>query len=48
VAIGPYLLYHCVPKIALDNVSFRFHENTSFERVALHHPDGVMLLTTDV
>ncbi len=43
VAMAPYLLYHCVPKIALDNVSFRFHDNTSFERVALDHPEGVML-----
>jgi hypothetical protein len=25
VAIAPYLLYHCVPKITLDNVSFKFH-----------------------
>ena len=43
VAMAPYLLYHCVPKITLDNVSFKFSENTSFERVALHHPEGVML-----
>jgi len=43
VAMALYLLYHCVPKITLDNVSFKFHENTSFERIALHHPEGVML-----
>jgi ferric iron reductase protein FhuF len=43
VAMAPYLLYHCVPKITFDNVSFKFSENTSFERVALHHPEGVML-----
>jgi hypothetical protein len=41
--MAPYLLYSCVPKITLDNVSFKFSENTSFERVALHHPEGVML-----
>jgi len=43
IAMAPYLLYSCVPKITLDNVSFKFSENTSFERVALHHPEGVML-----
>jgi hypothetical protein len=43
VAMGPYLLYRCVPKITLDNVSFKFNENGSFERAALHHPEGVML-----
>jgi len=43
VAIAPCLLYHCVPKITLDNVSFKFHENTAFERAALHQPEGVML-----
>jgi hypothetical protein len=43
MAIAPYLLYHCVPKITLDNVSFKFHDNTSFERAALHQPEGVML-----
>src|SRR5262245_23685187 len=43
IAIAPYLLYHCVPKITLDNVSFKFHDSTSFERAALHQPEGVML-----
>ena len=43
MAIAPYLLYHSVPKITLDNVSFKFHDNTSFERAALHRPEGVML-----
>jgi ferric iron reductase protein FhuF len=43
VAMAPYLLYSCVPTIALDNISFKFHDNTLFERVALHHPEGVML-----
>jgi hypothetical protein len=36
MAIAPYILRHCVPSITLDNVSFKFHENTLFERVALH------------
>jgi ferric iron reductase protein FhuF len=43
IAIAPYLLHGCVPKITLDNVSFRFHEGTAFERAALHQPLGVML-----
>ncbi len=43
IALAPYLLHHCVPKITLDNVSFKFHENTFFERAALHQPEGVML-----
>jgi hypothetical protein len=43
VAIAPYLLYSCVPTIALDNISFKFNENGSFERAVLHHPEGVML-----
>ncbi len=43
MAIAPYILQHCVPTITLDNVSFKFHENTLFERVALHRPAGVML-----
>lgn len=42
-AIAPYLLYQCVPTMTLDNVSFKFNENTLFERVALHQPAGVML-----
>jgi len=43
MAIAPYLLGDCVPTITLDNVSFKFGANTLFERVALHHPTGVML-----
>jgi ferric iron reductase protein FhuF len=43
IAIAPFLLRQCVPNIALDNVSFKFHENTTFERAALHEPEGVML-----
>lgn len=43
VAIAPYLLHQCVPNIALDNISLKFTENTLFERVALHRPEGVML-----
>jgi hypothetical protein len=43
VAFAPYLLYACVPAITLGNVSFRFNEQGSFERAALHHPVGVML-----
>jgi ferric iron reductase protein FhuF len=43
IAIAPYLFYQCVPKIAIENVSFKFHANTLFERAALHQPEGVML-----
>jgi hypothetical protein len=48
VAVAPYLLYRCVPTIGLDNISFKFHDNTSFERAALHHLAGVMLLQDGV
>jgi ferric iron reductase protein FhuF len=43
IAIAPYLFHQCVPKISLDNVSFKFHENTFFQKAALHRPEGVML-----
>jgi FhuF 2Fe-2S C-terminal domain len=43
IAIAPYLLHQSVPNIGLNNVSFKFHENTAFERAALHQPEGVML-----
>jgi hypothetical protein len=43
MALAPCLLGDCVPTITLDNVSFKFGDNTLFERVALHHPTGVML-----
>jgi ferric iron reductase protein FhuF len=43
IAIAPYLLRQCVPNIALDNVSFKFHENTFFQMAALHRPEGIML-----
>ena len=35
IAIAPYLFYQCVPKISLDNVSFKFHANTLFETSGL-------------
>jgi ferric iron reductase protein FhuF len=43
IAIAPYLFRQCVPKISLDNVSFKFHEETFFQEAALHRPAGVML-----
>jgi hypothetical protein len=43
IAIAPYLFYHCVPRISLDNVSFKFRDNTSFERAAVHRPEGAIL-----
>src|SRR5262245_10201606 len=36
VAFAPYLLYACVPTITLGNVSFKFNDQGSFERAALH------------
>lgn len=43
MAIAPYILRHCVPTIPLENVSFKFQDNTLFERVAIHEPAGVIL-----
>jgi hypothetical protein len=43
IAIAPYLFRQCVPNISLDNVSFKFHENTFFQMAAVHRPEGVML-----
>ena len=43
IAIAPYVFRQCVPNISLDNVSFKFHENTFFQMAALHRPEGVML-----
>jgi hypothetical protein len=43
IAIAPYVLRQCVPNIALDNVSFKFHDNCFFQMAALHRPEGVML-----
>jgi ferric iron reductase protein FhuF len=48
IVMAPYLLHGCVPKITLDNVSFKFHEGTAFERAALHRPIGAMLLRDGV
>jgi hypothetical protein len=43
IAIAPYLFGQCVPNIALDNVSFKFHDNSFFQMAAVHRPEGVML-----
>jgi hypothetical protein len=43
IAIAPYVFRQCVPNISLENVSFKFHENTFFQMAALHRPEGVML-----
>lgn len=48
IAMAPYILHHCVPRISLDNVSFKFHENTLFECAALHAPEGFMLRQDEV
>ncbi len=43
MAIAPYLRFHCVPDISLDNVSLKFRESTFFERTAVHQPGGVVV-----
>jgi hypothetical protein len=43
MAIAPYLRHHCVPDIALENVSFKFKESTFFERTAIHDPRGTVV-----
>lgn len=42
-AIGPYIAHGCVPDISLENVSFRFRENTLFDRSAIHSLRGSVL-----
>ena len=43
MAIAPYLRYHCVPDISLDNVSFKFKPSTFFERTAMHEARGTVV-----
>jgi hypothetical protein len=43
MAIAPYLRHHCVPDIALENVSFKFKPSTFFERTAIHDARGVVM-----
>jgi hypothetical protein len=45
MAIAPYLRHHCVPDIALENVSFKFKPSTFFERTAMHEPRGTVTAT---
>lgn len=42
-AIAPFITHDAVPDGSLDNVSFKFRENTLFEQTALHVPRGSML-----
>jgi hypothetical protein len=44
-AIGPYITFRCVPDISLANVSFRFRENTLFDRSAIYSLHGSVLET---
>jgi hypothetical protein len=44
VAIAPFIICQCIPNIRLDNVPFKFHENTTCERAALHQPEGAVLV----
>ncbi len=43
ILIAPYLRYHCVPDISLDNVSFKFKRSTFFERTALYEARGTVV-----
>lgn len=43
-AIGPYIVHRCVPEIGLENVSFRFRENTIFDRTAIYSLRGAVSL----
>ena len=43
MAIAPFLKYHCVPDVSVDNVSLKFRESTFFERTAIHEASGVIL-----
>ncbi|MEP6766018.1 MAG: (2Fe-2S)-binding protein [Gemmatimonadaceae bacterium] len=43
MAIVPYLRFQCVPDISLENVSFKFHETTFFERTAVYEPRGAVV-----
>jgi hypothetical protein len=43
MAIAPYLRYHCVPDISLENVSFKFKPSTFFERTAMHEARGTVV-----
>jgi FhuF 2Fe-2S C-terminal domain len=43
VAIAPFLIDRCVPRVCLSNISLKFRTDTLFERAALHLPAGVLL-----
>lgn len=45
VALAPYLTHGCVLDVSLENVSFRFREDTLFDRASLHQPRGLAVLT---
>jgi ferric iron reductase protein FhuF len=42
MAIAPYVKFHCVPDISLDNISLKFKPSTFLSRMAIHEPRGVM------
>jgi hypothetical protein len=43
MAIAPFLVSQCVPRVHLSNISVKFRDNTLFERTALHEPIGTIL-----
>jgi ferric iron reductase protein FhuF len=45
VAIVPYVVYQCVPEVALNNIALKFGANTLHERTAIYWPHGAVLDT---
>ena len=43
VAIIPFLYLRCVPDVGLSNLSLKVKENTLFESIAVHQPEGAVL-----
>lgn len=43
MAIAPYLRFHCVPDVSLENVSFKFRESTFLERTAIYEARGTVV-----
>lgn len=46
-AIIPFLHLRCVPKVELSNLSLKVKENTLFESIAVHQPEGMILDDVD-
>lgn len=46
-AIGPVMISGCLPSVVLGNVSFRFREDTLFERTTVHELRGFAIRAAD-